>query len=161
MVATAQRTDTRMLSIDGTTASVDAWRRALERAKAEGVKVWHLPPSPGGEPEQWVTSSSSHPGQRHHVNGRCDCEGARRGLLCKHVAAVVSARLALGQLVQCQLCGRVGEASRMHFEQRWVGGEGWRDGWYCGEGYGHQARTAWEARMAALDDGTAADIPTY
>ena len=133
----AQTTGERTLTIGEHTASLDAWQRAYERARNEGVKVWHLPATRGGQPEEWITSSTSHPGQRHHVNGRCDCEGARRGLVCKHLAAVVSARLGLGQLVQCQVCGRVDEASRMHFELRWVGGVGYVDAWYC-EGR-HQA----------------------
>ena len=137
MVAAAER-EVKMLTISETTASVDAWRRAYERARNEGIRVWHLPTTRGGQPEEWLTSSASQPGKRHRVNGTCDCEGARRGLICKHLAAVVSARLGLGQLVKCELCGRVGPAERMHFEQRWVGGVGYVDAWYCGEGR-HQA----------------------
>jgi len=131
MVAMARIQEVRTLTIGEHTASVGAWRRALERARNEHIKVWHLPASRGGQPEEWITSSSSQPGKRHKVNGSCDCEAARRGLVCKHLAAVVSARLGLGQLVRCELCGRVGEAAKMHYEPRWVGGEGWRDAWYC------------------------------
>ncbi len=131
----AQATGQRTLTIGEHTATVATWQRAIERARAEGVKVWRV----GGE---WITSSVSRPGKRHHVNGHCDCEGAQRGLICKHLAAVVAARYRAGELVRCEHCGRVGEASQMHHELRWLGGQGWVDAWYCAGGHLPSRRAA-------------------
>lgn len=120
------------LTICNQTASADTWRRAIDRARTEGVKVLR-------DGDAWQATSVSRPGRRHQVNGHCDCEGAQRGLLCKHFAAVVAARFTTGELAKCAWCGRVGPVERMESEWRHVGGRDDRQAWYCGEGYGHRA----------------------
>lgn len=138
----AQTTGERTLTIDQHTATVGAWRRAYQRAKSEGVKVLRV----GGE---WYATSVSQPGVRHRVNGHCDCEGADHGLICKHLAAVLSARYGRGELAKCQACGVVGPVGRMAREYLHVGGQADREAWYCGEGYGHQAACPERSRRAA------------
>lgn len=123
MVATAQP-QVKLLSVCDHVAPVDAWQKALERAKAEGVKVYHR----NGE---WLASSVSRPGTYHRVNGSCDCEAGQHGRICKHVASVRSAQLKAGVLAICTLCGRVQPTDTMHFERIHVGGIGDVPGYFC------------------------------
>lgn len=118
------QTPERTIEILGTVAPVAKWQDALARAHQNGIRVQVL----GG---QWFATSASHPGALYLVNGTCHCEGASRGHLCQHLAAVRSAQASQGLLARCEVCGRVDFASRMHFEQRHVGGIGEVGGFYC------------------------------
>ncbi len=79
-----------------------AFNRALVRAKADKIQVSTVAGA-------WFASSASRPGLRHLVNGSCDCEAGQRGIMCKHVAAVVKARAFAGELHQCEHCGRLSD----------------------------------------------------
>ncbi len=121
-------TPVKTLTILGHTAPVATWLRAFERARAEGVKVYRM----DGE---WYATSVSHKGQRHHVNASCDCEAARRGLLCKHIAAVLAARIRLGELARCETCGRVAEVgTAIVTTTEWLGGHGLVEHTHCLDG---------------------------
>ncbi len=113
------------LTICDHTAPLETWRRALERARASGVKVYRT--STG----EYYATSTSRPGQRHHVNGSCDCEGARHGRICKHLVAVRGAQYRAGELHQCAACGRAAPTERMVEEDAWLGGVGYVERWYC------------------------------
>ncbi|HEY5474748.1 MAG TPA: hypothetical protein VIK32_16360 [Candidatus Limnocylindrales bacterium] len=55
-----------------------------------------------------TASSASHPGTYHRVGERCDCSAGSRGLVCKHLAAVIAERFIDGELAMCPHCGYVG-----------------------------------------------------
>ncbi len=65
-----------------------AMARALARAQAEGTQaLYHV--------GQWYASSTSRQGHWHKVHpqaGSCECQAGRRGLPCKHLAAVGQSR---------------------------------------------------------------------
>lgn len=124
-MVTAANGNVNHLSICGQSAPVDAWKRALERAHAEGVRVHR-------DARGWYTSSASHPDKAHRVNGRCDCQAAMHSRVCKHLAAVRSAQALRGELARCEHCGRVDYTSQMFYESRHVGGQPDRHCYYCG-----------------------------
>ncbi len=128
------------LSICDQTADKAAWHRALDRARAQGVRVFH-------QGETWYTNSISHPGQTHTVNGKCDCEASLQGLVCKHLAAVRAAQYAAGVVKRCDYCGRLDYTEHLVSELEWLGGVGNVERWYCGEGHGHQS--AWSTATAS------------
>ena len=112
------------LTIGTMTFPVATWRRAYERAIAEGIRVFQC----NGH---WFATSATQPGVLHHVNGTCDCEGATYGRLCKHVAATIAERIRQGELARCATCGRVAARSEMAAEYRHVGGQDDRREFYC------------------------------
>ena len=95
-------------------------KTALERAAGQGVIV----KNEGGN---WYASSVSHRGQWHRVNDSCDCDAGRRGMHCKHVAAVEAART--GQWHQCSHCGYYSADVRM--ASAYVGGQGYVNHYIC------------------------------
>lgn len=116
------------LSILGTIYPVETLKAAYQRAHAEGVRVFRVD-------GQWYTNSISQPNRRHHVIGTvCDCQASRKGHLCKHVAAVFSARMKIGELVRCPHCGIVGEAGTDIVERLgYVGGKGYETYTQCAD----------------------------
>jgi hypothetical protein len=125
-----QTTDSRTLTIAEHTAPLATWQRAISRARAEGVRVQR-------HGDTWLATSTSDPTRVHTVNGRCDCEGATFGLVCKHEAAVRSAQLGAGELYVCQECGRVAAARHeVGHSLGWLGGHGWIDTYHCTAGHG-------------------------
>jgi SWIM zinc finger len=124
MVASTE-SKVKTLNVCGKVAPVDAWHRAYERAKSEGVKVYR-------DGDEWTTTSTSEPGRRHRVNGSCDCQGAEKGLICKHLSAVVAAQLRAGVLARCPLCGYIGRVGdEIVVACEWLGGHGWADFRHC------------------------------
>jgi SWIM zinc finger len=130
-----QTTAERTLTIAEHTAPVSTWKRAIARARAEHVKVFRF----SGE---WYATSTTQQGELYHVNGRCTCQGAQHGRICKHLSAVLSARLAQGELAQCSTCGRVLPVEHLVGEWRHVGGQDDRRELYCDKDFGHQAASA-------------------
>ena len=123
-----QTTADRTLTIGDHTATVATWQRAIARARSEGVRAYH-------EGDEWYATSVSHKGERHHVNGACDCREAARGLVCKHLAAVLSARISAGELARCNTCGRVGAVGAgIATTLEWLGGHGWIERTHCTDG---------------------------
>ena len=130
-----QPTAERTVEVLGHVAPAATWQRALDRAHQSGIKVHRI----GAE---WYATSASQPGQFHHVNGSCDCQGAQHGHLCQHVAAVASARIRQGELGRCAECGRVLPLAQLEGEWRHVGGADDRLELFCAAGVGHRARPA-------------------
>src|SRR5450756_2088742 len=95
-----QTAPARTVEVLGHVAPAATWRRALERAHVDGIRVYRH----GAE---WYATSASRPDELHHVNGACDCEGAQHSRICKHLVAVASARALQGELAACAACGRV------------------------------------------------------
>jgi hypothetical protein len=150
------RVPARILTICETSAPIDVWRSALERARTEGVKVFLSAPG-------WYATSVSRPGTAHMVNGHCDCEAGQHGRVCKHLAAVRSAQYNFHALEECAYCGRVAPLAELTREDQWLGGLGYREQWWCAAGYGHQlaaqqvSGTCDEARRSWTRDSLSID----
>ena len=68
-------------------STAQALRRLAEKARKEGVKLFH-----NRDDGRWFASSVSRPGAIHYVTGySCDCRGFARHQRCKHYAALLSA----------------------------------------------------------------------
>ena len=107
------------LNVLDTVAPLDSWKRAYERAKAEQIRVYR-------DASGWCTSSTTEPGRKHRVDLTCDCLAGEHGHVCKHCAAVISARLRVGVLARCQTCGRIGTVgAEVAVTLVWLFGDGW------------------------------------
>src|SRR5574340_77371 len=89
---------------------IDRFNRAIIRAQDEKVQVFAI------RKGVWGATSVSRPGLIHTViNDTCDCEAGTRGIMCKHVAAVVKARAFAGEIQQCDHCGRIAEDVQVYY----------------------------------------------
>lgn len=107
----------------------DAEERALARAREEHTHVYRHVSG------QWGASSTSRRGVIYWLkDGRCPCEAGQRGLTCKHVAAINSAKVATGKYARCQVCGRIGRTgSEVTTTLNYVGGKGLEPRTYCSD----------------------------